>query len=241
MDTHLSSRVSTNDDEIKRGVTRWLRRETLGIVMAAVALFLCAGRLDWIPGWATVGTLVFWVGATALAVIPRHPQVLAQRLGPRKDAKVWDTVIVSLIGVTVLAVYLVAGLDVRNSWTVGFPIAAQIAGLVAALVGYAIVVWATASNAFFSQNVRIQTERGHTVATGGPYRFVRHPGYVGSIIAYLGTPILLGSWPASLFGVGMATLMIVRTALEDRTLQNELPGYKEYAQHVRYHLLPGVW
>lgn len=241
MDTHLSSSALPNDDETRRGVTRWLRRETMGIIMAAVILFLCAGRLDWMAGWATVGTLAFWVVATALAVIPRHPQVLAERLGPRKDAKAWDTAIVGLIGVVVLALYLVAGLDARYGWTTGFPVAAQTAGLFATLLGYAIAVWATASNAFFSQTVRIQTERGHVVATDGPYRIVRHPGYVGSILAYLGTSVLLGSWWAIVLGALMAVLMVVRTALEDRTLQAELPGYKEYTQRVRYRLLPGVW
>ncbi len=213
----------------------------MGIIMAALILFLSAGRWDWVWGWATVGTLVFWVGATALAVIPRHPQVLAERLGPRKDAKTWDTKIVGIIGVAVLAMYIVAGLDARYGWTAGFSTGGQILGAIAALLGYSIVVWATASNAFFSQTIRIQTERGHTVSTGGPYRFVRHPGYVGSILAYLGTPVLLGSWWAILLGAIMALLMIVRTALEDRTLQNELPGYKEYAQRVRSRLLPGLW
>lgn len=241
MATHLSETTPAEKDKIRNGVMRWARRETMGLVMAAVILFLCAGRLDWMAGWATVGTLAFWVVATALAVIPRHPQVLAERLGPRKDAKVWDTAIVGLIGVVALAVYVVAGLDARYGWTTGFPIAAEIAGGIVTLLGYAAIVWATASNAFFSQNVRIQTERGHTVASGGPYRFVRHPGYVGSILAYLGTSVLLGSWWAIVFGALMAVLMIVRTILEDRTLQAELPGYKEYTQRVRYRLLPGVW
>ncbi len=233
--------IGTHSSATTRGVVRWSIRETTGIVMAGVILFLCAGRWDWAWGWAAVGTLAFWVGATALAVIPRHPQVLAERLGPRKDAKAWDTAIMSFVGVIALAVYAVAGLDVRYGWTIGFPTAAQIAGVIVALFGYAVVVWATAANAYFSLNVRIQKERGHTVVTGGPYRFVRHPGYVGSILAYLGTPILLGSWWAIVLGGITALVMIVRTALEDRTLQAELPGYPEYAQRVRYRLLPGVW
>ena len=241
MYTHLSGKASAENNKIMRGVVRWSIRETMGTVLAGVILFLSAGRWDWVWGWVAVGVLVFWVSATALAVIPRHPQVLAERLGPRKDAKAWDTAIMSLVGLIVLAVYLVAGFDLRYGWTTGFPTAAQIAGAIAALLGYAVVVWATASNAFFSLNVRIQTERGHTVVTGGPYRFMRHPGYVGSILAYLGTPILLGSGWAMLLGGISALLMIVRTALEDRTLQEELPGYKEYAQRVRYRLLPGVW
>ncbi len=233
--------IGANSSATARGVLRWSIRETMGIVMAGVILFLCAGRWDWLPGWTAVGTLAFWVGATALAVIPRHPQVLAERLGPRKDAKAWDTAIMSLVGVIVLAVYVVAGLDARFEWTPGFPPAAQVAGVIAAMLGYALVVWATATNAYFSLNVRIQKERGHTVVTRGPYRFVRHPGYVGSILAYLGTPILLGSWSAIVLGGIAALLMIVRTALEDRTLQEELPGYQEYVQRVRYRLLPGVW
>ncbi len=233
--------IGTNSSATMRGVVRWAIREMMGLVMAGLILFLCAGRWDWIWGWAAVGILAFWVSSTALAVIPRHPQVLAERLGPRKDAKAWDTAIMSLVGVIVLAVYAVAGLDARYGWTVGFPTAAQIWGVIVALLGYGIVIWATAANAYFSPNVRIQKERGHTVVTSGPYRFVRHPGYVGSILAYLGTPILLGSWWAIVLGGITVLLMIVRTALEDKTLQAELPGYKEYSQCVRNRLLPGVW
>ncbi len=236
-----TSTVGTNSSTTMRGVVRWAIRETMGIIMAALILFLSAGRWDWLWGWVAVGTLVYWVGGTALAVIPRHPELLNQRRGPRKDAKAWDMAIVGMLGVLVLAVYLVAGLDVRYVWTVGFPTGAQIAGTIVTLLGYSVLVWATASNAFFSQNVRIQKERSHTVATGGPYRYVRHPGYVGSILAYLGTPVLLGSSWAILLGIVMVALIVVRTALEDKTLQNELPGYQEYAQQVRYRLLPGVW
>jgi protein-S-isoprenylcysteine O-methyltransferase Ste14 len=100
---------------------------------------------------------------------------------------------------------------------------------------------ATASNAFFSQIFRIQKERGHTVATGGPYRFVRHPGYVGTILFEIATPIMLGSWWALIPGGLSALLYLVRTALEDKALLDELDGYKEYAQKVRYRLLPGIW
>jgi len=118
---------------------------------------------------------------------------------------------------------------------------AQIAAMLLVIAGHALVVWATGTNAFFSQVVRIQTERGHTVITGGPYRYVRHPAYVGMILVVVGAPIMLGSWWALIPGVISAVLMIVRTVLEDRTLQAELSGYVEYAQHTRYRLLPGVW
>jgi protein-S-isoprenylcysteine O-methyltransferase Ste14 len=232
--------IGTDSLTTTRGVVRWLIRETMGIVMAGAILFLCAGRWDWPWGWATVVTLALWVGATALAVIPTNPALLAERTRPR-GGKTWDTAIMSLVGLIILAVYVVGGLDVRFGWTIGFPIVAQIAGVIVTVLGYALVVWATASNAFFSQIVRIQRERGHTVATGGPYQFVRHPGYVGSILAYVGTPIMLGSWWAIVLGVVTALLMIVRTAFEDKTLLQELDGYQEYATRVRYRLLPGVW
>ncbi len=236
-----TSTITTDASSTTKGVVRWLVRETMGIVMAALILFLSAGRWDWAWGWATVAALALWVGGTALTVIPTHPAVLAERRGPRKGAKGWDTAIMGVVGLIILAIYLVGGLDVRYGWTSGLPAAAQIIGVILAVLGYGLVVWATASNAFFSQIVRIQTERGHTVATGGPYRLVRHPGYVGSILAYLGTPIMLGSGPAVVLGIVSAVLMVIRTALEDKTLQAELDGYKAYAVRVHYRLLPGVW
>jgi protein-S-isoprenylcysteine O-methyltransferase Ste14 len=135
----------------------------------------------------------------------------------------------------------VGGLDERHGWSVGIALAGQIAAGVVMGLGYALVVWATAANRFFSLIVRIQAERGHAVATGGPYRWVRHPAYVGGILIDLAGPILLGSWWALVPGILCGLLMILRTALEDRTLQAELAGYREYAGRVRYRLLPGVW
>ncbi len=224
-----------------RGVIRWLFRETMGVLGQAVVLFLSAGRWDWVMGWAFVVITALWVGATALVVIPRNPELLAERTGPRKDAKAWDSVIMSIVGLALIACYIVAGLDVRYGWTVGISPSLQVAALVIVVLGYALTVWATAANAFFSQIVRIQKERGHTVATGGPYRFVRHPAYVGGVAMYLAAPVMLGSVWALIPGGLAAVLMIVRTALEDRTLLNELDGYKEYAERVHYRLLPGIW
>jgi protein-S-isoprenylcysteine O-methyltransferase Ste14 len=109
------------------------------------------------------------------------------------------------------------------------------------VLGYALFVWATASNTFFSQIVRIQSERGHTVVTGGPYHYVRHPAYVGAILYELAVPILLASWWALIASGLSAILLILRTALEDRALQSELTGYIDYARQVRHRLLPGIW
>jgi protein-S-isoprenylcysteine O-methyltransferase Ste14 len=224
-----------------RIVLRWSIRETMGVVMVALLLFLSAGRWDWIMGWVLVGTVALWVIATGLVVIPRYPELLAERLGPRKGAKTWDTAIMGLVGLGTIARYIVAGLDVRYGWTTGMPLALQAIGLLIAMLGYALVVWATGSNAFFSMVVRIQKERGHAVATGGPYRFVRHPSYVGTILFELASPIMLGSWWALIPGGLDAILFVVRTALEDRALQAELEGYPAYAERTRYRLVPGLW
>ena len=225
----------------KKLFARYAIRETMGIVIMAVALFWSAGKINWWPAWASIVIMLVWIMATAIVLLRFNPGLLAERLGPRKGSKPWDTAILSILGLAQLARYILAGLDQRYSWTGGFPIIAQIAALIVCALGYALVVWATASNAFFSQVVRIQPERGHTVATGGPYHYVRHPGYVGAILYELAVSILLASWWAFLPSVLGALLLVLRTALEDRTLQAELAGYSDYSHQVRHRLLPGIW
>jgi len=220
---------------------RFAIREIMGTAIVGVALFWSAGRVDWWPGWALIAIMLVWITATAIVILRINPDLLAERLGPRKGAKRWDTAIMGVVGIATLVRLIIAGLDQRNGWTSGIPLAAQIAALVVSAVGYALAVWATGSNAFFSQIVRIQSERGQTVATGGPYRFVRHPAYVGTILSELAVPVLLASWWALIPGVLNAVLFVLRTALEDRTLQAELNGYADYACQVRYRLLPGIW
>jgi protein-S-isoprenylcysteine O-methyltransferase Ste14 len=227
--------------QVKRGVTRWIVRETMGVVMLAAMLFLAAGTVNWIAGWAMVIVMASWVAATAIVVIPRYPELLAERVGPKKGAKTWDTALLSLYGVTMMIMWIVAGLDLRYGWSSEIGPMAQIGAMLIVIAAYALVVWATGVNAFFSQVVRIQSERGHTVISTGPYRYVRHPAYVGMILVVAGAPIMLGSWWALIPGILSALLVIVRTALEDKTLQAELPGYAEYAQRVRYRLVPGIW
>ena len=207
-----------------------------------VALFWSAGRIDWWPAWAALAVMAVWTAATAIIVLRLTPALLAERLGPRKGAKSWDTAIMSTLGLVQLVRYIVAGLDQRNGWTGGLPVAAQIAALAVCALGYDLLfVWAIASNAFFSQIVRIQPERGQTVITGGPYRTVRHPAYIGAILYELAVPVLLASWWAMIPSGLAAILLIVRTLLEDRTLQAELAGYADYVRRVRFRLLPGIW
>lgn len=241
MNANTSVKQPGHQYKTTRTIARFLVREAMGLLMLAAILFLSAGRLDWVMGWALVGITFLWASATALVLILRSPDLIAERLGPRKGAKTWDTAIMSIVGLATIARCMVAGLDVRFGWTTGISLPFQIATLAVAVLGYALVVWATASNAFFSQIVRIQKERGHTVATGGPYRFVRHPGYVGTILFELAVPVMLGSLWALIPGGLSALLFVVRTALEDKTLLDDLDGYREYAERTRYRLLPGIW
>jgi len=225
----------------KKLFARYAVREFMGLVVMGVALFWAAGKVDWWQAWAAIAVMAAWILATAIVILRINPALLAERLGPRKGAKAWDTAIMSVVGVAQLGRYVLAGLDQRYGWTGGMALGAQIAALVLSALGYGLVVWATASNAYFSQIVRIQEERGHKVATGGPYHYVRHPAYAGAILYELSVPILLGSWWAAVPSLLSAILLVTRTALEDRTLQGELDGYPEYSQQVPSRLLPGVW
>ena len=224
-----------------RGVLIWLTKSLAGILMMVAILFIPAGRLDWVMGWVYIGVFVLVTAVTALVA---DPELLMEERGRAKeDTESWDKVIFTLYSLVspALATPLVAALDVRFEWLPGIPLAVQIGALVVYVLGWAVHLWAMASNKFFSRTVRIQEDRGQTVATGGPYRYVRHPGYIGGVLLQVAAPITLGSlWALIPGGLG-ALLLIIRTALEDGTLLEKLDGYKEYAQRVRYRLIPGIW
>lgn len=222
-------------------IVRYAIREVIGLAVMGAALFLAAGRVDWWGAWALLGVMLLWSIATAVVILRFNPALLAERLGPRKGAEKWDTAIMSLLGLLQLARYIVAGLDVRGGWSAGFGAGAAVPALILSALGYVVVTWATASNAYFSQIVRIQSERGQVVVEGGPYRFLRHPGYAGALVFELAAPLVLGSAWAFIPSGLTAGLILLRTGLEDRLLQEKLAGYKEYAQRVRFRLLPGVW
>jgi len=219
----------------------------LGYLMNAVifrALMLAmtlwaAGNWTW--GWAWLETAIFVV-FDALSIFLVEPSLLVERKRRSADQKAWDKPLVGLaVALLPILIQILAGLEHRHGWSAGVPSLAQWVAAALIALGYGFTVWAMRVNSFFSAIVRIQTDRGHTVATGGPYQIVRHPGYVGAILFTFATPILLDSlWgliPAAL----AAVVYVVRTHKEDVTLQEELPGYREFAQKTRYRLIPGVW
>ncbi len=214
------------------------------IVLWAVALFGSAGTLGWPMGWAFILTVLVSTVVSRLFLFLRNPGLVSERARfmRAEGAKRWDLALVPVIVlIGPLVQWIVAGLDYRFGWSPAMAPALQVAGLAVLALGYALSTWAMFSNPFFAAVVRIQKERGHTVVSGGPYRYVRHPGYAGGILGNLATAIALGSLWALVPTAVVALLTILRTALEDRTLRQELEGYEAYAQRVRYRLLPGVW
>jgi protein-S-isoprenylcysteine O-methyltransferase Ste14 len=205
-------------------------------------LFLAAGTVAWPAAWAYLGIVVVILVAYSTVIARTHPDLVAERTAPPADAKAWDKPFAFLVSVAgPIAMLLLAGFDYRYGWSPAFPRSVTWLGFLLAAVGGSLSNWAVATNRFFSALVRIQTDRGHHVIDTGPYAYVRHPGYTGSIVYMAGAALLLGSLPALAGAVITSMILAVRTRFEDRTLQQELDGYAAYAQRVRYRLVPGIW
>jgi len=221
---------------------RALIKPAIGSALFAALAFLGAGRIDWIRGWIYAGVFVAVSVAGSLIVHFASPGLLEARAkGIRKDTKSFDKLFYSLFLPLVLLYPFLAGLDaVRFSgsplpwWTV-YP------GIVLFLTGSLITTWTLAVNRHAESTVRIQTERSHAVITEGPYRLVRHPMYVGTVIGLPGAALILGSGWALVPMVLIMLLFVWRTAREDRALRQELPGYEAFSEITRYRLLPGIW
>lgn len=211
------------------------------IVLFVAMFFWVAGRFDWTRGWAYVVLLIVGQSISSLCVWRRDPEVLRRRGKIGQGTKTWDKIVLGLFGTSFLAVLIVAALDERYTWSAMsgwfWPLGAGLYVFCAFML-----TWAMSVNTHFEKTVRIQHDRGHRVIDSGPYRIVRHPGYLGAIFGFvLAAPLLLGSWWAFVPAVIAVACLVVRTALEDRTLQKELEGYESYTRNVRHRLLPGVW
>jgi len=238
------SAVSTTARRRSRLLSKALRLAFFVIATVAVFAVLVlwpAGRLDWVAGWFYVGivALYFFVSVVHLELV--NPELIEARMRMGKGTKGWDIVWGVFVSPILISIYVVAGFDaVRFEWSTMSPLLWPI-GLLLFALGMFLFSWSMGVNPFFEKTVRIQRERGHRVIVTGPYAFVRHPGYVGFFGWCVSVPFLLGSWwafvPAALSVVGI----VIRTALEDRTLRQELEGYEAYSRRVRYRLLPGVW
>jgi len=210
------------------------------LLMGAI-LFISAGTLNWPMAWLLIGFYVAMLAVNAILMLRFSPEMVAERAEIKEGTKSWDRVLTSLGALLWLLILLVTGLDKRFGWSPEILLYIEMIAFVFVMLGYAFASWAMLSNSFFSGTVRIQEERGHSVATTGAYQFVRHPGYSGWSLGNLAMPVALGSLVGLVPAVLFVLNLIIRTALEDQTLQDELDGYKEYTEQVRYRLLPGVW
>ncbi len=210
------------------------------LIIYGVLLFSLAGHLDWWEAWAFLAIYLAGVLTNGLWSFRHNPDVINERGRIGKNVKGWDKVIGVFYLIFLVATYVLAGLDERFNWS-AVPLWVKVLGGFAFVMSLGVTFWTWTANTFLSTFVRIQEERGHTTVTGGPYRFVRHPMYVGVLLMSLGVPLLLGSWWTLIPGVLTILVIIFRTGLEDNALQAELSGYVEYTNKVRYRLIPGIW
>ncbi len=222
----------------RKAIVRRVMQLAITLVILAASMFLASGRLDWGMAWAYLGLYVGLIIATGLVI---ERDLIAERSRIGEGTKDWDRVLGSLsILLVTPGALMVAGLDERFDWS-QVALAVQLVAVGFVVLGSALSVWSMASNRYFSGTVRIQKEREHAVVSGGPYAQVRHPGYLAWCLSAPAIPLMLGSLWALIPALMGLCALVIRTSLEDRTLQEELPGYQDYARRVRYRLLPGVW
>lgn len=225
----------------QRGLLRWEVKQTVFVLILAVALFASQGSLTGARAWTYLILVAGIQILTALILIPRSPDLLIERSQMKEGVKAWDIGLAVLMGYSSVFLAIAAGLEMRYTAVPSNLNVVSIFAVLIAILGTILTLWAMTANPFFSGIVRIQQERGHKVVSSGPYRYIRHPGYSGMLVFTFAAPFILGSRWA--FGVAVLVLGLtfVRTSLEDRTLQRELEGYAEYAQRVRRRLIPGIW
>lgn len=225
------------------GINCIARNVSLAIITSGL-LFLGAGTLDWPWGW--VFSLVFllcWIGLSA-ALARWNPELLNERGKRNRDmtgTKRWDWVLLSVYSIVIISQPVVAGFDHRYGWSAEVNPVVLLAGNLIIIAAMALMAWAMVVNRFFDVTVRVGERQGHRVISSGPYRYVRHPGYAALVVIFIAMPVALGTWTALIPGVLGIVDFFIRTAMEDRALQAELPGYAEYARQTRWRLIPGLW
>ncbi|MCL5950918.1 MAG: isoprenylcysteine carboxylmethyltransferase family protein [Chloroflexi bacterium] len=204
-------------------------------------LFVSAGRVDWVAAWLFVVLFGFYLVVLMIWFVTRAPDLLRERLRIASNVKPWDKFITVLYGIFMIALLVTAGLDAgRWGWS-AMPLALQWIGVLGLILAGGMVWWTLAENRYAARWARIQRDRKQSVITSGPYRYVRHPMYAAVIGLFISIALALSSWWALLPAGCIGVIFVVRTALEDRMLHQELAGYQEYARHVRYRLIPGIW
>jgi protein-S-isoprenylcysteine O-methyltransferase Ste14 len=212
-----------------------------GPLVVAGLLFLPAGSLRWVAGWALLAVLLAASIAAVLVLRRVNPVIFRARSRMQPGTMGWDKVLVTLLSLGMLAILPVAALDAARFRWWPLPAWAVVAGYIPLLAGFALITWAQAVNPFFEPGVRIQAERQQRVVEHGPYAWVRHPGYAGAVLLFAGMALALGSAWALVPAALASAVLVLRTVWEDRLLRSELAGYDTYARRVRWRVAPGVW
>lgn len=235
------SMTTSQSGTVERPALRAGLSITTWIFLEGIILFLAAGRWHWLRGWGLVGVRLLVMPIQVWVMSWANPVLLRERFQGHKGTESFDKGILLLLLPMTMAVVLVAGLDAgRFGWS-QLNAVAILPGIALYLLGAAVIMWVTATNPYLESTIRIQEDRHQTVISTGPYRFVRHPMYAGAVVSYAGYPLILGSaWAYLPVGI-LVMLYILRTAMEDRMLQEKLPGYREYCRRTPYRLLPGTW
>jgi protein-S-isoprenylcysteine O-methyltransferase Ste14 len=231
------------DDQSKTISPRTVVQLLLFIIIVPFLPLLISQQWDWWEAWVYAIIAILGFAISRFLAAQRHPDLLAERARflQHEDAKPWDKYLSPLVGLGGGLIPLVAGLDAPFEGSTPFSQSVKILALVIILVGYTLASYALIVNRFFSGMVRIQSDRDHKVVSSGPYRWMRHPGYAGALLTYLATPFFLDSRWSFLPVIFITIILVIRTSLEDKVLQDELTGYRDYAKRVRYRLLPGIW
>ena len=209
----------------------------------AALLFVSAGTLLWPAGWAFIALFFSFALAIVLWLARTEPDLLAERMSsPMQSGQpLWDKVFVVAVMVLFVAWLIVMPLDaVRFGWS-EVPDWLQILGTLGVVLSFYIMFLTFRENAYLALVVKVQEERGQSVVSTGPYRYVRHPMYASTFLFFPGSALLLGSWWGLLLCAVLLGLLVWRIPLEERMLENGLSGYDEYARKVRYRLIPRVW
>jgi protein-S-isoprenylcysteine O-methyltransferase Ste14 len=213
----------------------------LSVLLLGAMIFIPAGRLDYISGWICLAVMVIGFSGLTAYVAKRTPSLIRRRMRAGAGTPVWDRLFVVLVQIFFVGILVVGGLDAgRYHWT-SLPLWLQVAGLILMIVGMLLLAWAMGQNPHFESTVRIQTDQNHRVIESGPYRIVRHPGYVAAIVLFIGMALVLNSAWALLPAILSAADLVTRTYVEDRFLHENLNGYRDYAKRTRYRLVPRIW
>jgi protein-S-isoprenylcysteine O-methyltransferase Ste14 len=223
-------------------IAKLLLQNLIWIVAMGALLFVAAGTLHWPAAWVFLAAMAILGVSGGLWLARTDPALLAERMRPmmQDDQPAADKKFMLVFGAVALIWFIAIGLD-RRLHASAIPEALQALGLIILVLSSGFIMWVMRANSFAAPVIKLQTERGHRVISIGPYAWVRHPMYSGTVLFFVGTPLLLGSWWGVALSPSFIVLFAVRSGIEERALLAGLSGYTDYAARVRYRLLPGVW